>query len=305
MYDIIGDIHGHADKLSALLEKLGYQRSNSAYAHPQRKVLFLGDFIDRGPFIRETLQIVRGMIDSGSALAVMGNHELNALAYATPDPRHPGEFLRPHTDKNRRQHAATLDQLSPDELRSSLDWFRTLPLWLDFPELRIVHACWDSPSIRAISHGFQEHGGITDSFLASACIPDQPLFHAVEIVLKGREVPLPGGVSFVDKDGHVRTHTRTRWYSPPHGHTYRTYAMIDLLDVDHPLDPSILQTAEPYPPDAKPVFVGHYWLLSNPPTILAPNVACLDYSVAKQGYLCAYRHHGEQQLTNQNFLWVN
>lgn len=304
MYDIIGDIHGHADKLSALLEKLGYQRSNSAYAHPQRKVLFLGDFIDRGPFIRETLQIVRGMIDSGSALAVMGNHELNALAYATPDPRHPGEFLRPHTDKNRRQHAATLDQLSPDELRSSLDWFRTLPLWLDFPQLRIVHACWDSPSIRAISHGFQEHGGITDSFLASACIPDQTLFHAVETTLKGKEVPLPAGLSFHDKDGHPRTHTRTRWFSSPQGHTYRTYAMTDRIEVDHPLDPSILQTAEPYPPDAKPVFVGHYWLLSNPPTILAPNVACLDYSVAKQGYLCAYRHHGEQQLTNQNFLWV-
>ena len=48
MIDFIGDIHGHADKLEELLLKLGYTKSAGAYSHPQRKVLFVGDYIDRG-----------------------------------------------------------------------------------------------------------------------------------------------------------------------------------------------------------------------------------------------------------------
>ncbi len=55
---------------------------------------------------------------------------------------------------------------------------------------------------------------------------------------------------------------------------------------------------------AKPVFVGHYWLSAQRPELLADTVACLDYSVAKGGLLCAYRWNGEWQLSNDNFVWV-
>lgn len=72
MYDLIGDIHGHADALLQLLRQLGYSKQKGVYRHPERQVIFLGDFIDRGPQIRETLEIVRPMIDAGAALAVMG-----------------------------------------------------------------------------------------------------------------------------------------------------------------------------------------------------------------------------------------
>ena len=59
-YDVIGDIHGHSDELEVLLQKLGYIRANGVYSHPTgRKVVFVGDFIDRGPKIRETLHLVR------------------------------------------------------------------------------------------------------------------------------------------------------------------------------------------------------------------------------------------------------
>jgi hypothetical protein len=47
--------------------------------------------------------------------------------------------------------------------------------------------------------------------------------------------------------------------------------------------------ARPYPAGAPPVFFGHYWLDAPAPAPLAPNVVCLDYSVAKGGFLCAYR----------------
>lgn len=58
MYDLIGDIHGCAGKLSALLKKLGYENRRGHFAHPVRSAVFLGDFIDRGPTIRETLRLV-------------------------------------------------------------------------------------------------------------------------------------------------------------------------------------------------------------------------------------------------------
>lgn len=144
MYDLIGDIHGYADELLQLLKKLGYRQDHGVYAHPERKVIFLGDFIDRGPKIREVLDIVRPMVEQETALAVMGNHELNALAYHTTDPANPGEFLRPHSPKNKKQHQQTLDQLKEADRASYLDWFRALPLWLDLDGLRVVHACWDT-----------------------------------------------------------------------------------------------------------------------------------------------------------------
>ena len=73
MYDLIGDIHGHATELEQILRELGYARKNGVYQRSDRMVVFLGDFIDRGPQIRETLEIVRPMVDGGHALAVMGN----------------------------------------------------------------------------------------------------------------------------------------------------------------------------------------------------------------------------------------
>ena len=59
-YDIIADIHGYADTLRVLLERLGYVERDGIYRNPERIAIFVGDFIDRGPKIREALQIVKG-----------------------------------------------------------------------------------------------------------------------------------------------------------------------------------------------------------------------------------------------------
>jgi len=305
MYDLIGDIHGHADELIALLELLGYRKTGGTHRHSERRAIFLGDFIDRGPKIRQVLQIVRRMVDSGSALAVLGNHELNALAYHTADRQSPGQYLRPRSSKNTKQHQATLDQLEPAELRSHLEWFRTLPMWLELDGLRAVHACWHEPSIRQIAEGLAWHGGATEEFLCLACRKEGPLFAAAETILKGKEAELPGGVAFHDKEGHVRTQIRTRWYLDPVGHTYKTYALqSDEIACNQHLHEAIVADAAPYPATAPPVFFGHYWLSDQRPAVLAGNVACLDYSVAKGGLLCAYRFSGEQTLANENFVWV-
>jgi hypothetical protein len=305
MFDLIGDIHGHADELVQLLELLGYEKTHGSYRHPERKVIFLGDFIDRGPKIRQVLEIVRPMIEEGKALAVMGNHELNALAYHTEDPEESGQYLRRRSPKNEKQHRQTVEQLRPQELRSYLEWFHTLPMWLDLEGLRAVHACWDEDAIAPIAQAVQAHRGLTPGFLQEACKKGGPLFAPVEVILKGKEGKLPAGASFQDKDGHVRTEIRTRWYLEPNGHTYRTYALqSDEIACDLPLDDTVIEAAAPYPATSKPVFVGHYWLSAQRPELLADNVACLDFSVAKGGFLCAYRWNGEQTLSNENFVRV-
>ena len=59
-YDVIGDIHGHAAELRALLQQLGYEERNGGYVAEGRNAIFVGDFIDRGPAIRETTPVTRG-----------------------------------------------------------------------------------------------------------------------------------------------------------------------------------------------------------------------------------------------------
>jgi len=303
MYDLIGDIHGHADELVRLLDLLGYRRERGAYRHPERTAIFLGDLIDRGPRIRETLEVVRPMVEEGAALAVLGNHELNALAYATVDRRRAGEHLRRRTPKNTKQHAATLAQLPAAELATHLRWFRTLPLWLELPELRVVHACWDERSLAAIAPALAEAKSVTDDFLHDSHGRDAPLFDPVETVLKGKSIPLPDGRVFRDDHGVVRHHTRVKWYLSPLGHTYRSYALTNEIDLDQPLDDALAAESAPYPADAKPVFIGHY-ALKGPPTLLAPNIACLDYGMGKGGVLCAYRWNGEQVLDPSRFTTI-
>ena len=139
-YDIIGDIHGHARELKALLIDLGYSRFGQSYRHPDRRVVFVGDFVDRGPAIGEVIEIVRAMIDAGDALAVMGNHEYNAIAFHTPRPGKQSEWFRPHSDKNLKQHQATLDQLSSSELADAIAWFKTLPVAIEIGGIRVAHA---------------------------------------------------------------------------------------------------------------------------------------------------------------------
>ena len=105
-YDLVGDIHGHALELVHLLKKLGYKKNAGVYKHAERQMIFLGDFVDRGAYQKDVIDIVCPMIENGYALSVMGNHEYNAIAYNTKDKD--GNYLRSHNDKHTKQHKAFL-----------------------------------------------------------------------------------------------------------------------------------------------------------------------------------------------------
>ncbi|MDR7302718.1 polynucleotide kinase-phosphatase [Haloactinomyces albus] len=81
-FDVIGDVHGCRSELETLLEQLGYRlhRDEAGRAvdaeHPEgRRALLLGDLVDRGPDTPGVLRLAMGMVDSGNALVVAGNHE--------------------------------------------------------------------------------------------------------------------------------------------------------------------------------------------------------------------------------------
>jgi hypothetical protein len=221
-------------------------------------------------------------------------------------------FLRERSYKNIRQYMQTVAQLTNAELDDHTQWFQTLPMWLDLDGLRVVHACCDPPSIRIVEEHRERCGGFTDEFFHLACERDGELFDAAEVILKGKEVLLPNGGSFTDKDGHERHHVRTKWYSDPRqgGATYRDHAF-NFRESERKLIPATPLTKEtvaeavPYGAEEPPLLFGHYWMPGDiEPAPLAHNVACLDYSVARKGRLCAYRWNGESALRSHAFVSV-
>ncbi len=306
MHDIIGDIHGHADELTELLYKLGYAEHSGVFRHPSRQIIFCGDFIDRGPYIKDVLRICRAMCEDGAAQAVMGNHELNALAYHTPHPDRPEEFLRVQSDKNRKQHRATLEQLDPAEIASALTWFRTLPVSIDTGHLRVVHACWDDHDLRILADAAARFGFMTDEYLQHAAISGNLICRSIERVMKGPEMHFPNGRFLTDNEGNVRSAGRIRWFESSDGHNCATYSMPSRNDSELAAFP-VPRNARPAPyhPSDPPLFIGHYWLSDLVPAPLAANVACVDYSIARNGMLAAYRHNRERRLLAENFVTVS
>ncbi len=306
-YHIIGDIHGQADKLVELLEHLGYEKAAEGYRHPHARVVFLGDFIDRGPHQKRVIDIVRPMVDSGAALAVMGNHEFNAIAYHSPHPE-TGAPLRPHNTKNTGQHQAFLDEygLREKETREVIDWFKSLPVYLEIKDrrgavlFRAVHACWSQPLIERVPQY------LDDAYIIDAATKGHQAHEDMEVLLKGPEIPLPNGASFLDKDGHSRTDIRIKWWNTSPEISYRELAMVPEGEEEKiPDSPVDLQAIEGYcyEPEEPPVFFGHYWLTGEPAPI-ADNLACLDYSAGKGGELVAYQwREGDQgRLAKKNFV---
>jgi Calcineurin-like phosphoesterase len=303
-YDVISDVHGQADKLTGLLARLGYWVRDGVWRHPDRTPVFIGDLIDRGPQQLETIAIVRNMVDSGGARIVLGNHEYNAIAYATPDPANPGAFLRARSERHRHQHQAFLDAVSEGSPRHRefVEWFKTFPLWVELDGLRIVHACWHPDSLAMLKPLL----GDINTLIEESSRKGTPAYEAVETVLKGPEIELGDGRGYCDQEGTWRTNARFRWWDP-NATTLRAAAEIpgNAKGADGgpfpelPDDP-ITPPVEPYPEDGAPVVVGHYWR-TGPPAVISANVACVDYSAANEGPLVAYRWDGEEKLQSVKF----
>lgn len=302
-YDVIGDIHGQAGKLKALLRKLGYVPVGATWRPPPgRQALFVGDLIDRGPEQVEVLKIVRFMVDAGHARVIMGNHEFNAIGFATLHRSKPGEHLRTRSAKNQGQHAEFLRQVGEDSAlhRELIEWFKTLPPTLDLGHIRLVHAWWHQPYVDQVIARLPDGAPMDEDFLHAAFTKGTPEWNAMEGLTKGHEIRLPAGHFFTDHSGAQRRDVRTRWWHAQ-PRSYRDVAIVgddqEHQVPDHPLPAEYITR----PVDGAPVFIGHYWL-EGQPQLQSPNVACVDYSAAHEGPLVAYRWDGERELDKRRFV---
>lgn len=138
--DIVGDIHGEIGALEALLARLGYSLDGR---HPAgRRLVFLGDLVDRGEDSPAVVECVAEMVVAGRAQCVLGNHELNLLRREHKEGN--GWFWPEEADHDRATGNFKASARATSRQRDQfLAWFDTLPVALERPDLRVVHACWD------------------------------------------------------------------------------------------------------------------------------------------------------------------
>ena len=312
-FDIIGDVHGHLEKLEPLLARMGYHCTNGVWRHPTRQAIFIGDLVDRGDYQVAVVRLVQAMVAAGSAHIVMGNHEYNAMAWHTPVADGATTYCRKHTHANRHQHKDFLAQVVENSAlhHEFIEWFGTIPLWLEAEvrgqRLRCVHACWHDESMRTLDTVLRPDATLDIAGIRATSIEDSTAYHALETLLKGPEIDLDG-YQYTDNNGTPRNRARIQWWKPT-ANTLNAAALIPsdahLIDLttgaavqqlpDTPIEHSITY------PDQQPVIVGHYWYKGTP-TRITPYVACVDYSAAKEGPLVAYRWSGESELSDQHFV---
>ena len=147
-FDIIGDVHGCFDEAVELLEKLGYQvdrdqQNNIRLRHPEnRKAVFVGDLVDRGPKTPEVIRLVMGGVESGAAFCVAGNHDVKLV-----------KALRGRDVKRTHGLAESLAQLAEET-----EAFRKQAA--DFLDKLVSHYVFDQGKLVVAHAGLQEemHG---------------------------------------------------------------------------------------------------------------------------------------------------
>jgi protein phosphatase len=142
-FDIIGDVHGCVDELQALLARLGYRvewsdgqydRTVTVTPPEGRKLVFVGDLVDRGPNSPDVLRIAMSMTAAGTAYAVQGNHDRKLQRWLAGRKVTIAHGLQQTIDQ-----LAGADRSFRDNVATFLDGLRS-HVWLDGGRLAVAHA---------------------------------------------------------------------------------------------------------------------------------------------------------------------
>ena len=274
-YDIIGDIHGHDLILKSLLKKLGYVENRDGFYHPlKRKAIFVGDFINRGPNTPRVLKIIQNMHSNKQAFCILGNHEFGLLQ----------KFV-----------------LNPSEINIKISpfipWIKSLPLFLEFPNFRVVHAAWHFSSIEKL----KKENTNDDNFIRSTMIPNSENKRAVRNILQGIKVNVPKEIIYRDRFGIKRQKARIRWWDKKKNLTGNDIfpASEELINIQF-ANNEILN-CENYKITEKPLFFGHYCLPAKETKIIK-NLICLDGCVSCDGQLWAYQYNNGEPIEIKNLI---
>ncbi|MEP7311488.1 MAG: metallophosphoesterase [Pseudomonadota bacterium] len=321
--DVVGDIHGEIDALHGLLRELGYDRLGR---HPAgRRLVFVGDLVDRGPDSPAVVEFVAQLVQQGLAQCLLGNHELNLLRTAKKSGN--AWFLDARHAEQAPDGEFAHSRLAPSGFHEqALAFFAELPLGLERADLRVVHAAWVPRAIddvraltlpAAAAYRFfdqQSQAAITDADLPARAAAERALWHAA-IHDRHASPPLLEAVGLLDERHQMGNPLRVLTSGVERVARAPFWASGQWRMVDR------VRWWEEYT-DATPVIVGHYWRRLKPLRAtghaaskpdwfgdIAPlawlgplkNVFCVDYSVGgryeerKQGVrkyatrLCAMR----------------
>jgi len=299
-WDIIGDVHGRDRALLTLCKSMGYDEWGR---HPdKRKLIFIGDLLNKGPHQIRLIRRIQAWVEAGRAEALMGNHELEALAWTQRNNN--GTHLLPHTPANRARHAAHLHvrKKNPFDYRRQLDFFAARPLWLDMGEFRCVHACWDADSIEYLSRKLGPTATLTTKTLRKAFTEGHKQQQAVDMILRGPRLILPKKArrNLSALRGKPISDVRMRWWLSEDA----DMAALAIVKARTPksLKGRAVKQRISYT-DNMPVFFGHYHL-KDKPYLTASNAACLDFGAGSGRYLTAYRWSGESMLSDKRLVKV-
>jgi hypothetical protein len=217
---------------------------------------------------------------------------------------------------------ATLDQVvipDPDNWKDTLEWFRTLPLWINLKGIRAVHACWDEFVAARLSCGislfydtfpipekgyFLDQERLTDWQLKDLANKSEPYGAAVERLLCGPELKLPKGKYIETPDGKLRGEIRYRWWEGCTGKSYREMVFPANEDIT---TETIIDCPEhgDYAADEPLTFFGHYAIQNEPFKRLERNLACLDFGMGKGGRIVSYSCDGEAEINPSKFTSIS
>lgn len=140
--DIIGDVHGQFEALQNLLHYLGYSPDGRhSYG---RKIVLVGDLVDRGSDAPAVLAWFQRAHQAGNALMVLGNHEINLL---TGEPKDGSGWFFNSRAEHDAMYYAPWQRLPEHKKNAVVEFLQQQPLVLQRHDLRIVHAAWLPESI--------------------------------------------------------------------------------------------------------------------------------------------------------------
>ena len=282
----IGDIHGHATLLEQLLLRLGYVHTNGAYQHPEARAFFCGDLINRGCENIRSLEIVRAMQQAGSAELVMGNHDYMFVLYHL---RQAGtdERVYPHAQNYEKLFATTLEEFSgkPELLNEYLNWMKTIPVLIDRPDFRLVHACWDTDAIELLRAYTGNRFVLSEAHWNLFSDPEHPIVAAIHRLTFGIQIKLELDAAWIKP--------RIRYWQNPQGKTLAQVLFLKPNDMLLPAAKELLPERFypaflPYSENAPLVVHGHY-CQKGTPAVQQENVVITDYCVYRTQRLACYR----------------
>jgi hypothetical protein len=248
--DVVGDVHGHCQALEQLLDLLGYDADGR---HPAgRRLLFVGDLGDRGPDSPGVFDLVMRAVAQGGATCLFGNHELPLVDPDAGEQRKAGNawFFGGDAAASRDEGDFGPFRFADPASRERIRAFcQTLPLVADHPRLRVVHACWDAPSLEFIE---QLGAGSTGEVIA-ACRARA----AEHLARAGLTERYPAARQALEE------RRRAQDWQPDHGVTVEEQLLIDDLvpgeHIEQRENPLKFLTSGPERPAPVPQWLGKKW----------------------------------------------